>query len=137
MISLDASSLPVAHDQQSVREVICDTADGQALHQVFEAGAIDVILHLAAVLPTVAQRDPKRAAEVNIAGGMNLLEMAGRFGVRRVIFGSSLSVYGTDAENRAVNEGDRAGPPRTFTARPSFILCSSGEVIETAADSNS
>src|ERR1700722_7604998 len=93
-ISPDASSLPVAHDQQSVREVICDTADGQALHQVFEAGAIDVILHLAAgscrprrnLIRSVRQRSI-------FAGAMNLLEMAGRFGVRRVILGSSLSVY--------------------------------------------
>jgi nucleoside-diphosphate-sugar epimerase len=44
VISLDVSSLTdAAHDQQSVRKVLCAIADGQALHQVFEAGAIDVI----------------------------------------------------------------------------------------------
>src|ERR1700722_582512 len=121
VISLDTSSLPVGHDQQSVREVTCDIADAQGLQRAFEGGAIDVILHLAAVLPTAGQQEPKRATDVNIAGSVNLLEMARRFGVRRVIFGSSLSVYGAYAANRAVSETDRAAPTDLYGAAKRYV----------------
>src|SRR5437879_4337834 len=75
----------------SSREVSCDIGDPIQLQSVFESGPIAAVIHLAAILPTAAQRDPLRATQVNVVGSLNLLELSRQFGVRRVVFGSSLS----------------------------------------------
>src|SRR5258708_3224435 len=101
VVSVDAVSYDSVHthDQQSCREIVCDIVNPEQLLQVFKAERIGSIIHLAAILPTVAARDPLRATQVNIMGSLNLLELARRFGVLRIVFGSSLSVYGTCASD--------------------------------------
>ena len=74
------------------RQVLLDITDAEQLQRLFEARKIEAIIHLAAILPTAAQQEPARATEVNIQGSLNLVEMARKFGVRRFVFGSSLSV---------------------------------------------
>jgi nucleoside-diphosphate-sugar epimerase len=88
---------------------------------VFESRAIETIIHLAAILPTAAQRDPVRATRVNVLGSLNVLEMAREFGVRRVVFGSSLSVYGTCAMGHQVSESDRAAPEDLYGAAKVYV----------------
>jgi nucleoside-diphosphate-sugar epimerase len=94
--------------------IVCDISDAEHLRAVFEEQCdrkkIANIIHLAAILPTVAQRDPARATRVNIEGSLHLLEMARQFGVRRFVFGSSLSVYGTWPPDKVISETDRAAP---------------------------
>jgi nucleoside-diphosphate-sugar epimerase len=99
----------------------CDMADAAQLQSVFESRRIAGIIHLAAVLPTAAQGEPARATDVNILGSLNLLEMARRFGVRRVVFGSSLSVYGTCAPDHCVSEEDRAAPQDLYGASKLYV----------------
>ncbi|MCS6874973.1 MAG: GDP-mannose 4,6-dehydratase [Pyrinomonadaceae bacterium] len=65
------------------------------LSSVFESFRPDIIVHLAAlagVRPSLLR--PREYAEVNVAGTLNLLEMAKVYGVKKFIFGSSSSVYG-------------------------------------------
>ena len=80
----------------------CDITDPAAVAGLFRAESaesvesvesIDTVIHLAGVLPSVCRADPGLAARVNVMGGINLLEAAVRAGVRRVVFGSSISVY--------------------------------------------
>src|SRR3954465_3800719 len=95
VVALDNSAAPVgAHDPQSAGNVMCDISNADELRRVFAAGAGGGLIHLAAILPTAAQREPLHATRVNVDGSVNLLEMARRFEVRRFVFGSSLSVYG-------------------------------------------
>ena len=111
VISLDQSRADVAVDQiPGIRDVPCDISDATELERVFDAERIGGIIHLAAVLPTAAQRDPVRTTQVNVGGSLSLLEMARRFGVRRLVFGSSLSVYGTCAFDEIASETHRAAP---------------------------
>ena len=66
------------------------------LRDVFEQKKLDLIVHLAAragVRPSLDE--PKKYAETNINGTLNLLEFAREFGVQQFIFGSSSSVYGS------------------------------------------
>jgi UDP-glucose 4-epimerase len=122
VISLDASAPGTAgDDRESVRNVMCDISDTEELQRVFDGALIGGIIHLAAILPTVAQREPLRATEVNVTGSVNLLEMARRFGVRRFIFGSSLSVYGTCAADQVVCELDRAAPEDLYGAAKLYV----------------
>lgn len=102
-------------------QIAMDITDGQQLRRLFQGRAIAGIIHLAAILPTAAQRDPVCATEVNVGGSLNVLEMARQFGVRRVVFGSSLSVYGTCPADRVVSELDRAAPEDLYGAAKVYV----------------
>ena len=59
-----------------------------------ESGTGDPIIHLAGVLTAGCDRDPRSAIEVNIGGTRNVLEGALKNGRRRVVFASTIGVYG-------------------------------------------
>lgn len=103
------------------REIGIDITDRDQLRSLFQARPIGAIVHLAAILPTVAQREPARATQVNVGGSLNLLDLARQFGVRRFIFGSSLSVYGTCPEEQVVTEMDRAAPEDLYGAAKVYV----------------
>ena len=72
-----------------------DICDSLPLRSVVRGTRPDTIIHLAAragVRPSIEQ--PSLYERVNIAGTVNLLELAREFHVDRMIFGSSSSVYG-------------------------------------------
>ena len=60
---------------------------------------VDYILHQGA-LPSIPRsiNDPITTNDVNILGTLNILEAAKEFGVRRVAYASSSSVYGNSAD---------------------------------------
>ena len=60
---------------------------------------VEVIIHLAA-LPSVPRsiKDPITTNEVNVGGTLNVLNAAREGGVARVVFASSSSVYGSNAQ---------------------------------------
>jgi nucleoside-diphosphate-sugar epimerase len=121
-------------DQQSGQEMLCDISSREELLCVFESERIGSIIHLAAILPTAAQHDPLRATQVNVIGSLNLVEMARRFGVRRFVFGSSLSVYGTWPTDQVVSEQGPAAPEDLYGAAKLYVeqmgkaFCTSGEM---------
>jgi len=119
VLSLDAA--PATNDRQSVRDVMCDISNAGELGRIFESETIGGIVHLAAVLPTAAQREPLRATQVNVEGSAHLLELARRFGVRRIVFGSSLSIYGTCRADRIVSEADPAAPEDLYGTAKSYV----------------
>ena len=102
-------------------EIGIDITDREQLQTLFQARPIAAIMHLAAILPTMAQREPARATQVNVGGSLNLLEVARQFGVRRFIFGSSLSVYGTCPAEQVVTEIDRAAPEDLYGAAKLYV----------------
>lgn len=72
-----------------------DVRDMDALRKVAEHAQPEIMIHLAAragVRPSIEQ--PALYESVNVAGTVNLLELAREFRVQRLIFGSSSSVYG-------------------------------------------
>jgi UDP-glucuronate 4-epimerase len=72
-----------------------DVRDKDALQKVAERVQPEIMIHLAAragVRPSIEQ--PALYESVNVAGTLNLLEIAREFQVQRLIFGSSSSVYG-------------------------------------------
>lgn len=82
----------------SYRLVEADIRDYNKLKQLFSEEVIETVIHLAAkagVRPSVS--DPRTYQEVNIGGTVNVLELAQRNGIKKVIFGSSSSIYGPSA----------------------------------------
>lgn len=81
------------------RLVEADIRDRQALQDAFAGAQFDCIVHLAAragVRPSLSE--PKLYVETNVDGTVNLLELARTHKVRQFVFGSSSSVYGTNAK---------------------------------------
>ena len=75
--------------------VEADIRDFDALARAFSETNFDCIVHLAAragVRPSLIE--PRLYVETNINGTMNLLELARANGIKRIVFGSSSSVYG-------------------------------------------
>ena len=111
------SSNPVQGYQNSR----CDIANAAQLQTLFATERIEGIIHLAAVLPTAAERDPFLATRVNIGGSINLLEMARQFAVRRFVFASSLSVYGTHSLQECISEEHRACPEDLYGTAKLYV----------------
>jgi len=59
----------------------------------------DVIYHFGAMLSVPSDADPSAAIQTNAMGTFHVLEAARIFGVKQVIFASSIAVYGTGIEN--------------------------------------
>src|SRR5207253_2819897 len=75
-----------------------DIRDAQALQRSLPE-TFECIVHLAAragVRPSL--KEPRLYVETNINGTLNLLELARERGVKHFVFGSSSSVYGTNAK---------------------------------------
>jgi nucleoside-diphosphate-sugar epimerase len=121
VISLDREVPTAGTEAGGCDEVTCDLGDIAQLKTVFERKRVEAVIHLAAILPTAAQRNPHLATEVNVQGSLNVLELARQFRVRRVVFGSSLSVYGTYSADRAVSEVDRAAPEDLYGAAKLYV----------------
>lgn len=70
--------------------------DRQVLVNVLKEYKIDRIIHLAGILGDKAEQDPAAAVETNILGTINMFEAALEVGIKRVVYTSSTSVFGTD-----------------------------------------
>jgi len=121
VIALDSLTSPSSAGASQTVRAACDIRNKAELENIFRQNCIDRIVHLAAILPTAAQKDPAGATEVNIAGSLNLLALGLRYGLRRMVFASSLSVYGTCAAGRVVSEEERAAPQDLYGAAKLYI----------------
>ncbi len=103
-----------------------DIRDFGALRKVAEQVQPEIIIHLAAragVRPSIEQ--PALYESVNVAGTLNLLEIAREFKVQRLIFGSSSSVYGV-TNNVPFREDDvqtRPISPYAATKLSGELMC--------------
>ncbi len=71
----------------------------------------DVIIHLAAVIPPLADEQPELARQVNVEGTRHLLKLAGEQAAGCFfIYGSSISVYGDRLANPWIKVGDPLQP---------------------------
>lgn len=82
------------HRNPRARLHVMDIRD-PALANVAEAWQPEVICHLAAQISVRSSvADPVTDAEVNVQGTINVLEAARRAGTRKVVYASSVAVYG-------------------------------------------
>ena len=73
----------------------------------------DVLFHLAAEKHNNAADSPQRVIDVNVSATARLFDAAGRAGVRKVVFASSLYVYGRGG-HRPMSENDLALPSTIY-----------------------
>lgn len=104
-------------------EVEGDIRDPRAFARV--PRTVDTVVHLAAragVRPSI--EDPQLYQDVNLRGTQVLLDFMREHGVRRLLFGSSSSVYGDDAPVPFSEEhpGDRPVSPYAATKRAGELM---------------
>lgn len=104
--------------------VQCDLRDQDALAQVFAAHPIDSVVHLASVLNSTSNENPRLASEVNVGGSVKLFELASNYGVKRIVYGSSITVYGSVAET------DSPGVSEEYPAAPEDVYGGSKRYVE-------
>ena len=112
------------NDAYRLHEV--DIRDRARLEEIFEGGSFEAVVHLAAragVRPSLAE--PALYNETNVAGTLNLLELARAHGVRQFVFGSSSSVYGINAKVPFSEEDPIRQPisPYAVTKAAGELLC--------------
>lgn len=113
----DREILPVDLDHDKTREVIrCDLRSPSDVSQVFQAHPIRAVIHLAGTLPGAFQADPLTGADVNLGGSCELLRQSAAAHVRRFIFASSMSVYGSSPTRRPMTEDDPPAPDEPYGA---------------------
>lgn len=74
---------------------------------------IDRVVHLAYMMGAESEADPVSAMRVNALGPANLFAEAGAHGVKRIVFASSISLYGKSQAvygDRPVTEDDFCAP---------------------------
>jgi UDP-glucuronate 4-epimerase len=94
-----------------------DVRDRAGLHEVFKVEKPEVVIHLAAragVRPSIEQ--PELYEAVNVGGTVNLLSLARDFGVKKFIFLSSSSVYGSTARVPFVEDQVELKPVSPYAA---------------------
>ncbi|HXY13374.1 MAG TPA: NAD(P)-dependent oxidoreductase [Terriglobales bacterium] len=120
VISLDSRSMSQSAGELSHQ---CDLTDAQGLQQIFASAPrrISAIAHLASTLRTASEKDPKKATQINILGSLNVLEAARIFGVERIVFASSVSIYGSKGAQDDVSERDFTAPEDMYGAAKKYI----------------
>ncbi len=98
------------HAADDVETVIGDVLDSDAV----AAGMVgcDAVAHLAAAADVDAvAKNPARAEELNARGTLNVLEGARHAGVGRVVYASTIWVYGASEGSEPVDEDTALGAP--------------------------
>jgi len=120
VISLDRINPGPSGRDQSYE---CDLTDAPHLQQIFASASrpVSAIAHLASTLRTASEKDPKKATEVNILGTLNVMEAARTFGVARVVFASSISIYGSKRAQDEISEADSTAPEDVYGAAKKYL----------------
>ena len=111
---------------KNFRLVEADIRDTAALEALASGTKIDAIIHLAAragVRPSFEQ--PRLYADVNLGGTTEVLELARRHGIEKIVFASSSSVYG-EREGAPFREEDNVDfpiSPYAATKKAGELLC--------------
>ncbi len=95
---------------QGASLVVGDVLDYESLRSVLESG-IDIVFHEAAIVSIrESAKNFYNDAMTNIMGTLNVLRACMEFGVKKLVFASSMAVYGDSPERVPIPEGEREKP---------------------------
>ncbi len=118
------------HAPGSVETVIGDLCDTETLCNALQG--CDAVIHLAAAADVgIVADEPVAAEEANSRGTLSVLEAARTVGVERVVYGSTIWVYG-ESEEGTIDEDSAIGLPKhlyTATKLAGEMYCTSYEEL--------
>lgn len=83
-------------DVASVPWITGDIADAPVVDAAIAKSDADAIIHLAALQVPFCKADPVAGARVNVVGHVNVFEAARRYGIRRLVYASSVAALPAD-----------------------------------------
>jgi threonine 3-dehydrogenase len=95
VVSTDLAPRPPSHAHAGgVDWQRLDVTDAAAVQHMFTDIRPEIVFHLAAILSARGEQDPRLAYDVNQTGTWNVLEACRRARVSRLVFTSSIAVFG-------------------------------------------
>ena len=93
-----------------------DVTDMAHLMEAVNTHQVSRIIHLAALLPPASENRPGHGLHVNIQGANNVFEVARWASIERVVYASSIAVYGVQDTfgQRPINEDDLTNPVNVY-----------------------
>lgn len=82
----------------------CDVSSFKVVEKIIKKYKPEGILHLAAILPKTSNDNPFPFLDINVGGTLNIMEACRLHNVKKVIYSSSMSVYGKNPEYLPVDE---------------------------------
>ena len=82
-----------------IKAVEADVTDRSAIEAAISENGVDRVIHTAAVLPPTSEEDPRNGCDVNIGGTNNIFDVASQHRVSRVVYPSSIAVYGDQSDH--------------------------------------
>lgn len=111
VLAIDIGLSPFKEHEKVVYQIV-DITDTLATNKLFVRYKPEAVIHLAAMLADMCEKDPVKATKVNIEATQSLVELSITHGVKRFVYISSAGVYNPDTPE-PVKEED-AGKPVTF-----------------------
>ena len=111
----------------------CRFVEADIVRDPLPLDGVSVVVHLAArpgVRPSL--EDPASYSETNVTGTVRVLEAARRVGIRRVVFGSSSSVYGDTTPAPFSEEAPAVEPISPYAASKRAGELAHGELVGVA-----
>lgn len=94
VVATDLAPRPASHARAGGAWHQLDVTDAAAVDARVAAERPELIFHLAAILSATGEKNPALAYAVNQTGTWNVLEACRKFGVARLLFTSSIAVFG-------------------------------------------
>lgn len=93
--------------------VVGDIRDLDAMQQAAEKHAITQIVHMASMLSSAVEANPLLALQVNVIGSANVFEIAARLKLDKVVWASSMDVFGDGPEyaGKVIGDDSAYDPP--------------------------
>ena len=105
---------PAGLDDARVLLVAGDVADGGTVRSLIAGDSLSVF-HLASVVSAGAEQDFDLALSANLTGGLNVLEACRAApGLPRLVFTSSIAVYGGSALPETIDDATKITPQGTY-----------------------
>lgn len=113
----ESKFLPVDVDPGRATNIIeCDLTRKDHVRRLFQSHPVRAVIHLAGILPTAFHSKPFAGVDLNLMGSFELLRQAVNAQVKRFVFASSRSVYGSSFTPRPLSELDPAAPDEPYGA---------------------
>jgi threonine 3-dehydrogenase len=116
LVSTDLAPRPPSHAHAGGEWQRLDVTDAAAVQHMFTEARPELVFHLAAILSARGEQDPRLAYDVNQTGTWNVLEAARRAKVKRLIFTSSIAVFGPPPSGPSRCTRPRGTAPRRSRA---------------------
>ena len=102
----------IGKDKNLIKYEKLDITNYQNVEKIFQNYKLDSVINLAYGIGAICEENPLLASKINIVGTTIIFEMIVKYKIRRLVFTSSETVYGTNQEffgNKAVTENDFSG----------------------------